>query len=164
VSLDIFLKRFADDPAGANERNEVLALLGAHTCCGPDAIGTYFVTLEDGIVIELLAQELRAKERFEGCAFRVRRRELSLAVCALMLDIAKAADMVILPVRDAFAPILISEAQAARFPAPLAARFPASPICLTAEELHTVLCEGHAGWRRLRAGGSATADQLVRTV
>src|SRR5688572_6285726 len=129
VSLDIFLKRFADDPAGEAEREAVHAVLRQQETCGPDDYGTYFVTLKNGVAVELLAQELKGVKPFEGCAFRIRRRELCREVCELVLEVARAANCVILPVISQFLPILVTADQAARLPPVFAQRYRVAPVC-----------------------------------
>jgi hypothetical protein len=139
VSLDLFLKRFAEQPAGEAVRAEIRAVLAAYDTVGPDDLGTYFVTLPHGIAVEFLAQELEADEPFEACAFRIRRRELDARVCELVLAIARAAQCVILPVMEPFTPILVDPQQAARVPQSMAHRIEDLPLCTTGAELAAVL-------------------------
>ncbi|MBK9383385.1 MAG: hypothetical protein IPN34_00970 [Planctomycetes bacterium] len=139
MSIDLFLKRFAEQPAGEAVRTEIRAVLAAHHTVGPDDLGTYFVTLPHGIAVEFLAQELESDEPFEACAFRIRRRELDARVGELVLAIARAAQCVILPVMEPFTPILVDPQQAARVPRNMAHRIDELPLCITGAELAAVL-------------------------
>ncbi|MBL8899883.1 MAG: hypothetical protein JNM84_19785 [Planctomycetes bacterium] len=139
MSLDLFLKRFAEQPAGDAVRAEIRSILAAYDTVGPDDLGTYFVTLPHGIAVEFLAQELESDEPFEACAFRIRRRELDARVGEFVLEIARAAQCVILPVMEPFTPILVDPLQAERVPQSMAHRIEELPLCTTGAELAAVL-------------------------
>jgi hypothetical protein len=139
VSLDLFLKRFAARPAAEAERTAVHAVLERYRTVGPDDLGTYFVTLPHGVAVELLAQELRSKLPFEGCAFRIRPRELDAHVASLVLEVARAARCVILPAFEPFTPILVEAEQAQMMPEPLRRRFDSLPHVASGAELASIL-------------------------
>jgi hypothetical protein len=144
VSLDLFLKRFAERPATEADREAVRAVLSRYETVGPDDVGTYFVTLPHGVAVELLAQDLRSPLPFEGCAFRIRQHELDARVGELVLAVARAARCVILPVLEPFLPILVEPEQQGSVPPRLARRFEELPLCATGAELAAVLVRAHS--------------------
>jgi hypothetical protein len=98
VSFDIFLARFERGELADAPRERVLAALRGHRYTGPDQFGFYVVDLPDGNSIEFSARGLESEERFQKCAFHVRRFGPSLP--AFLFDIAKAGRFAVVPAMD----------------------------------------------------------------
>src|SRR5690349_6604243 len=114
MSFDVFLQRFDKGATQQVYREKVRSLLEATRFKGPDESGFYIVHFPDGTHVEFSAEALDGPDEFNNCAFHI--RGLSHDLVKFIFDIAKAADMVILPAMEDFVPILSSAKQRRTLP------------------------------------------------
>jgi hypothetical protein len=163
VSFGIYLYRYDCGDVGEADRDAVRVALtrwgwdGSAGC--PYQLGT-----DDGITVEFYASGLdECGEPFYGGNLEV--RGFSVALCRLVLDLARAGPFAISHDGDAGATILVSEEQRASLPADMADD-PRVMVCETPEELGAALEGGFEAWRafrdrvcgRIPGGGLAEPD------
>jgi hypothetical protein len=153
MSFDVFLQKFeAGKPAEAS-RERVLTVLKTCKYDGPDGFGFYIVKFPDGLDVEFSAKGLEDPESFTDCAFHI--RGMSAHLTRFIFEIAKAGEMVILPVMEPFVPILSLPVQMNALPTELAENEPKPVLCSSADELQTLLSGGYGEWKKYR-------DQVVK--
>lgn len=134
------------------DRRPVREVLRAATYRGPDDFGFYVVAFPDGVEVEFSASGLESEGSFTGCAFHI--RGLGDSLTKFMFDVARAGDMVIIPVMEGNPLVLVSESQNASVPSDVGESL--QPILVRSpDELGAVLTGGFEGW-------SAYRDQVLR--
>ena len=112
---------------------------------GADKFGFYIVKFPDGLNVELSGAGLDGAGSFTGCAFHI--RGMSPHLIKIILLVAKAGDLVILPALENVVPILTSLQQKLDLPSDLAQRSPGPVVCGSPGELEALLSGGYGGWR-----------------
>ena len=146
MSFDVFLLRFVGgEPAEVN-RDQARAVLCTRQYSGPNRFGYYTVTFPDGVEVELSAKGLDGTAEFTGCAFHL--RSVSPHLAEFILELAKAADMVVLPTTERSVAILSSPQQKEHLPPDLARGGWELVVCDTSAEFESLLFGGYAAWQR----------------
>ena len=148
MSFDIFLQRFDECATPRVDRQKVRAVLEATRFKGPDDFGFYLVEFPDGTHVEFSAEGLDGSAEFNSCAFHI--RGLSRDLAKFILEIAQAADMVILPAMEDSVPILSAAKQRRTLPPDLVKSSPPAVVCKSPSELEALLSRGYAGWEKYR--------------
>jgi len=159
VSFDVFLQRFADGESAEVDRRRVLEVLKAATYQGPDDFGFYVVTFADDVVVEFSARGLESDKPFPGCAFHI--HGIGDDLTKFMFDIARAGDMVLIPVMEENLLILASEEQKRHVPGDVTESLKPVVVC-SPGELRAVLTGGFDGWTTYRnqlLGNSASESE-----
>ena len=124
------------------------AVLRTREFTGPDDCGFYIVKSSDGVDVELSAKGLDGAARFTGCAFHI--HSMSPHLVRFILEIAKAGDMVVLPLMEDLVPILSSPEQKQQLPSHFVQDGPEPVFCELTAELESLLSPGYAGWQKYR--------------
>lgn len=152
MSFDVFLQRFRGGEEAAVERGPVLAAARTVVRRGPDKHGYYVVEFPDGSNVEWSAGGLESEEPFMDCAFHI--RALSLNLVHFIFEIARAGDMVIIPVMEGSPIGLVTDQQAGELPQEMRQRLNLVRL-RSADELGALLRGGIDGWTAYR-------DRVVR--
>jgi hypothetical protein len=148
MSFEVYLQKFAaGEPAEVN-RDSVNAVLRTQEFTGPDDFGFYTVKFSDGVDVELSAKGLDGAARFTGCAFHI--HSMSPHLLRFILEVAKAGDMVVLPLMEDLVPILSSPEQKQQLPSCFAQDSPEPVFCESTAELGSLLSRGYDGWQNYR--------------
>jgi hypothetical protein len=148
MSFDVFLQRFDEGASSKVDLQKVRAVLDAIQFKGPDEFGFYRVQFPDGNAVEFSAEGLDGSAEFNSCAFHI--RGLSHDLAKFIFEIAKAADLVILPAMEDFVPILSAAKQRRTLPADLLKRSRPAVLCKSPSELEALLSRGYSGWKKYR--------------
>jgi hypothetical protein len=148
MSFDVFLQRFAAGQSAQVSREQVRAVLTTRKFIGPNDFGFFIVQFPDGVDVEFSAKGLRDSADFKGCAFHI--RCMSPHLVRFMFEVAKAGDMVMLPLMEDFVPILSNSAQRGELPTELIQKDPGPVLCGSPEELESLLAGGFAEWQKYR--------------
>lgn len=152
MSFDVFLQRFENGEVADVQREPVLDVVRKHTFRGPNEFGFYIIEFPDGVEVEFCAEGLELEERFTGCAFFIRGFGKHLA--DFIYQVARAGDMLIIPMMEGSPLVFVSENQRTHVSADFLER--ARPVVVKSpEELGALLTGGFDGW-------SAYRDQVVR--
>ena len=147
VSFDVFLIRFENGKSVEISRDAVRGVLARVRHDGPGKFHIYDVRFDDGGQVEFSAEVEKPDAPFVGCAFFI--RGWSDGLLRFMLDVATAADLVILAAMEPLVPVIVAESQRPHLPRDLAAADPPA-LCRTPEELGRVLMGGYEAWSRYR--------------
>jgi len=147
VSFDVFLQRFVARKSAGVDRERVLEVLRTATYRGPDEFGFYVVAFPDSGNVEFSASGLESKEPFEGCAFHI--GGFGEHLIKFMFDVARAGDMVLIPVMEGSPLVLVTEDQKAAVPSELSESLQPVLVC-SPSELGVLLTDGFAAWSSYR--------------
>ncbi len=144
TSFDLLLACFNDDEPAQAPRQAVLELLARTGHTGPDESGFNQLAFGDGGRAELNPHCLAGLEGSPACAFHL--RGLNPDLVRFIYEVARAADMVILPTVEDFHPILVDASQELSLQQGLREYGPV--LCGSARELEQMLAGGQAAWER----------------
>jgi hypothetical protein len=148
MSFDVYLQRFEGGEPAEADRASVLAALRTVKHTDFDEFGFSIVTFEDGVEVEFSAGGLDSNESFTHCAFHI--RDLSDKLVKFVFDIAKAGDMVVIPIMEDATVGLVGDAQQNQLPQEMRGDFKVARL-QSAQELGLLLKGGFETWVGYRA-------------
>jgi len=155
MSFDVFLQRFKCGEQAEVERASVLAELRAVNHTEFDEFGFSIITFHDGIDVEFSAGGLVSNESFTGCAFHI--RGFGGPLVKFMFDVARAGDMVVIPVMEGSPVGLVTDAQQCELPPEMRGDFKSARL-QSAQELGVLLQGGFEAWSAYRDAVSRKAE------